>query len=107
MVAHINLPRILRVGAGASRTLAATLAELSLCRPLIITDSFMIQSGYSTRLVEQLDEAGFAYGVFGECVPDPTTDSVAVHWVCCTRASTIVWSAWEGEAPWIPLRRWL
>ena len=77
MVAHINLPRILRVGAGASRALAATLAELSLCRPLIITDNFMMQSGYSTRLVEQLDEAGFAYGVFGECVPDPTTDSVA------------------------------
>ncbi len=77
MVAHINLPRILRVGAAASRALAATLSELSLCRPLIITDNFMMQSGYSTRLVEQLDEAGFAYGVFGECVPDPTTGSVA------------------------------
>ena len=76
MVANINLPRILRVGAGASKALTATLAELSLCRPLIVTDSFMVQAGYSTVLVEQLDEAGFGYGVFGACVPDPTTDSL-------------------------------
>ena len=76
MVANINLPRILRVGAGASKTLAATLAELSLSRPLIVTDAFMVQAGYSTVLVEQLDEAGFGHGVYGGCVPDPTTDSL-------------------------------
>jgi alcohol dehydrogenase class IV len=76
MVATINLPRILRVGGGASKTLAATLAELSLQRPLIITDSFMVQGGYSTVLVEQLAEAGYEHGVFGGCVPDPTSDSV-------------------------------
>ena len=76
MLANINLPRILRVGAGASKTLAATLAELSLSRPLIVTDSFMVQAGYSTTLVEQLDEAGYDHGVFGGCVPDPTTDSL-------------------------------
>jgi len=76
MVATINLPRILRVGAGASRTLAATLTELSLYRPLIVTDSFMVQAGYSTVLVEQLEEAGYGHGVFGGCVPDPTTDSL-------------------------------
>ncbi len=76
MVANINLPRILRVGAGASKTLGVTLAELSLQRPLIITDSFMVQSGHSATLAEQLGEAGYEYGVFGECVPDPTSDSV-------------------------------
>lgn len=76
MLAHINLPRILRVGAGANKTLAATLAELSLSRPLIVTDSFMVQAGYSTLLVEQLDEAGFGHAVFDGCVPDPTTDSL-------------------------------
>ena len=39
MIANINLPRILRVGAGASRELAATLRELGLSRPLLVTDA--------------------------------------------------------------------
>lgn len=76
MVANINLPRILRVGAGASKTLVDTLRELGLSRPLIVTDSFMVQAGYSASLEQQLDEASFAHGVFGNCVPDPTTDSL-------------------------------
>lgn len=76
VVANINLPRILRVGAGASKTLVATLRELGLSRPLIVTDSFMVQAGYSANLEQQLDEASFAHGLFGSCVPDPTTDSL-------------------------------
>lgn len=76
MVATINLPRILRVGAGASGQLVATLRELDLSRPLLITDPFMFSSGCCARLLAALDEAGIACGVFSECVPDPTTDSV-------------------------------
>jgi alcohol dehydrogenase class IV len=76
MVANINLPRILRVGGGASQELVATLAELGLSRPLLVTDPFMVECGYSARLLAPLDEAAVAYGVFSECVPDPTTDSV-------------------------------
>lgn len=76
MIANINLPRILHVGAGASKTLVATLCELGLSRPLIVTDSFMVQAGYSANLEQQLDEASFAHGLFGNCVPDPTTDSI-------------------------------
>ena len=38
LAANINLPRILRVGAGASQQLVATLAELGLKRPLLVTD---------------------------------------------------------------------
>lgn len=75
-VATINLPRILRVGAGASAELVATLAELGLFRPLLITDPGMVEHGYSARLREPLDAAGISYGVFADCVPDPTTDSV-------------------------------
>ncbi len=76
MIANINLPRILHVGAGASKTLVATLRELGLSKPLIVTDSFMVQAGYSANLEQQLDEASFAHGLFGSCVPDPTTDSI-------------------------------
>ena len=77
LAANINLPRILRVGAGASQQLVATLAELGLKRPLLVTDPFMVECGYSGRLQSPLDEAGIAYAVFGDCVPDPTTDSVS------------------------------
>ena len=76
MIANINLPRILHVGAGASKTLVATLRELDLSRPLIVTDSFMVQAGYGANLEQQLDEASFDHGLFGSCVPDPTTDSI-------------------------------
>jgi alcohol dehydrogenase class IV len=76
MLATINLPRILRVGAGASGQLVATLAELGLARPLLVTDPFIQSCGYCERLQAPLDAAGIAYGVFGDCVPDPTTDSV-------------------------------
>tara|TARA_R110002049_G_scaffold88656_2_gene223578 strand:+ start:4961 stop:6115 length:1155 start_codon:yes stop_codon:yes gene_type:complete len=76
LAANINLPRILRVGAGASGQLVATLAELGLSRPLLITDPYMIDSGYCAQLQAPLDHAGIDYGLFGNCVPDPTTDSV-------------------------------
>lgn len=76
MVANINLPRILRVGAGASGQLVATLAQLGLTRPLLVTDPFMKSCGYCQCLQEPLDAAGIAYGLFSDCVPDPTTDSV-------------------------------
>jgi alcohol dehydrogenase class IV len=77
MSANINLPRILRVGAGASAELTATLDELMVSRPLLVTDPFMKECGNVTRLLQQLDEGNVSYGVFDQCVADPTTDSVA------------------------------
>ena len=76
MAANINLPRILRVGAGASGQLVASLGELGLERPLLVTDPYMQSCGYCERLQGPLQEAGIAYGLFSDCVPDPTTDSV-------------------------------
>jgi len=76
LAANINLPRILRVGAGASRELGATLAELGLLRPLLITDPYMEECGYCAKILAQLEEASLASGLFAQCVPDPTTDSV-------------------------------
>ena len=76
MTANINLPRILRVGAGVSGQLVATLKELGLARPLLVTDPYMQSCGYCERLLAPLESAGIACGLFSECVPDPTTDSV-------------------------------
>ncbi|MCB1845194.1 MAG: iron-containing alcohol dehydrogenase [Halioglobus sp.] len=74
--ANINLPRILKVGAGASSELASTLQALGLARPLLVTDPFMLACGYCERIQAALDAAGIPCGLFADCVPDPTTDSV-------------------------------
>lgn len=76
MAANINLPRILRVGAGASGLLVQTLAELGLSRPLLVTDPYLKECGYCAQLQAPLDAAGIVCGLFSDCVPDPTTDSV-------------------------------
>ncbi len=81
-VADINLPRVLRVGAGASQQLLATLTELGLSRPLLVTDPFMVECGYAERLLTPLASAGIPHGVFADCVPDPTTESVDSALAC-------------------------
>ena len=43
---------------------------------LLVIDLFMVECGYCERLQLALDAAGLAYGLFGDCVPDPTTDCV-------------------------------
>lgn len=76
MSANINLPRILRVGGGASEELAQTLAELGVSRPLLITDPFMVECGYCQKIEDQLAAASLPFGLFADCVPDPTTESI-------------------------------
>ena len=76
MTATINLPRILRVGAGASSQLVETLRELAVGNPLLVTDPFMVEYGYAAALEQQLQGAKISYAVFADSVPDPTTDSV-------------------------------
>lgn len=54
----------------------ATLGELGLSRPLLVTDPYMKACGYCAQLEAPLAAAGIACGLFSDCVPDPTTDSV-------------------------------
>ena len=77
MSATIQMPRIMKIGGGAINHLPEVLAELGLQRPLIVTDEFMVDQGYADRLADLLSELGVDFEVFGNCVPDPTTDSVA------------------------------
>jgi alcohol dehydrogenase class IV len=77
MAAAINLPRILRVGAGASRLLAETVRELGIGNPLLVTDPFLVEHGYAGAMEHQLRAAKIPYQLFADVVPDPTTDSVA------------------------------
>lgn len=76
MTAAIALPRILRVGGGASRELPQVLAMLGLSRPLIVTDAFLVGQGWAAQLVDALKAAGIAGRVFADTVPDPTVASI-------------------------------
>ena len=75
-IASIALPRILRIGGGASRQLPEVLATLGLSRPLIVTDAFLLESGRVAELRDGLTAAGLTSRVFADTVPDPTVASV-------------------------------
>ncbi|MFT7404973.1 iron-containing alcohol dehydrogenase [Zhongshania sp.] len=77
MSANINLPRILRIGAGVSRLLPEVLDELGLKDPLLISDDFIVSLGWLDNLEAQLNEKGFTHNRFTGVVPDPTTDAIA------------------------------
>ena len=76
MVATIALPRILRLGGGASRQLPDLLAGLGLSRPFLVTDAFLSESGLLDPLLQDLKAAGLAVRVFTGTVPDPTVASI-------------------------------
>lgn len=76
MSSTITLPRILRIGGGASARLAETLAELGLARPLLVTDRFLQDSGRAEALTQGLTAAGIASRTFADTVPEPTVASI-------------------------------
>lgn len=78
MVPTTALPRVMRIGAGASSTIGDLLRSLGLSRPLIVTDAFLLKQGSVDRMVSALAEAGIAdVRVFSECISDPTDTSIA------------------------------
>jgi len=76
MAAEIQIPLVLKIGAGAFGEAASTLARLQCSRPLIVTDAFMMSCGLAARLHDQLVQAGIPCAIFSETVPDPTTEVV-------------------------------
>lgn len=75
-IASIALPRILRIGGGASRQLADVLTSLGLSLPLIVTDPYLAGSGRVAEMEEGLAKAGIAARTFADTVPDPTVASI-------------------------------
>lgn len=74
--ATIAQPGLMVIGAGAHAQAADALAKVGVARPLIVTDGYMVDSGVLDRVTGVLDEAGVAWSVFADTVPDPTTDVV-------------------------------
>lgn len=73
----VYLPKIFKIGAGAINELMNVLSELGLSKPLIVSDPFIAGSGYLDKLTAPLQATNIRYSIFSDCVPDPTTDSVA------------------------------
>lgn len=77
MVANIALPRLMRVGGGAIHETGSLVRDLGGRRPLIVTDAYMVTSGWVDSLAETLRKSGLNVAVFSGTVPDPTTDSLS------------------------------
>jgi alcohol dehydrogenase class IV len=76
MTAEIQIPAILKIGAGAFSEVGLVLSRLRCNRPLIVTDAYLVSCGLAARLQDQIVQAGISCEVFSETVPDPTTDVV-------------------------------
>ena len=76
MSTQIILPRILEIGAGASRKIGAIVKDMNCQRPLIVTDKIMLQLGYVERVRDDLSAMKIDSDVFDETVPEPTTSSI-------------------------------
>ena len=72
MIASLVSPRIMVVGGGAVAQITDLLGTLGLSRPLVVTDSYMVNSGLVRRCLDPLAGAGIAADVFSETVPEPT-----------------------------------
>ena len=71
-MAAINLPRIIRIGAGALNELPEAMTQCGRKRPFVVTDGFLVQSGMAAQLLGVLEAAGMPVQVFAETMPDPT-----------------------------------
>ena len=76
MSATIALPRLMRVGAGASAELGAILSQLGLSRPLVVTDRYLAESRRVDQVLNSLDKSKISARLFSGVVPDPTVASI-------------------------------
>ena len=76
MMAEIQIPALMKIGAGAFSEVASILTRLKCSRPLIVTDAFIVSCGLAEKLQDQIVKAGIPCEVFSGTVPDPTTDAV-------------------------------
>ena len=72
----IILPRVMRVGAGASKELADVLASINCTQVLIITDKVMVELGYVESIIDGLSASNIEFDVFDGTVPEPTVASI-------------------------------
>jgi len=76
VAAEIQIPPIIKFGAGLLPEVADIASRLKCQRPLIVTDPFMVEQGPPAVLADTLQRAGLDCAIFSETVPDPTSDVI-------------------------------
>ena len=76
MAARIGLARTTLIGGAASAQIAELCTGLGLARPVLVTDSFLVETGVAPKIMEQLQSAGLSALLYAEAIPDPTTASL-------------------------------
>lgn len=76
MSIDIHTPPVLRFGAGSVGSIGELLATMGVARPIVVTDGFLVSVGVAAQVVEALRASGAEPAVFGDTIPDPTTDSL-------------------------------
>jgi alcohol dehydrogenase class IV len=78
VIPTVAMPRIMRIGAGASATIGQLLTFLGFSKPLIVTDAFLAGQGHVDTMLLALRAAGITGArVFAGCVSDPTDTLIA------------------------------
>jgi len=76
MTVSIALPRVMRVGAGASLLLPEVLAQLGLSRPFVMSDRYLVDNGRAEPLMDALGRAGKKARLFADTMPEPDVASI-------------------------------
>ncbi|SHI02686.1 iron-containing alcohol dehydrogenase [Marivita hallyeonensis] len=76
-IGRVQSPRIIRIGGGVANELAEVLQQLGLTRPLIVTDTGLVQLGHVQTITDVLDNARIGWTVFDGVVEDPTDTCLA------------------------------
>jgi alcohol dehydrogenase class IV len=76
MSSQVILPRIMQIGAGASKDIVNVLNNLGVSKPLIITDKMMVQLGYAAQIKNALALSNLTAEIFDDTVPEPTVASI-------------------------------
>jgi alcohol dehydrogenase class IV len=76
MVANINLPKIMKIGAGAIDLLTDILTSIDCHHPCFITDKTMVELGYVDKITHQLSANQIPFGVFSDTMPEPSEASI-------------------------------
>jgi len=76
MSTRVVLPRIMHVGKEACLQVIDTMKTLDVCRPLIITDSVMVELGYAEKIQHILLGADIEASIFSDTIPEPTVKSI-------------------------------
>ena len=71
-IGRIQSPKIIRIGGGVAKEIVDVLNQLSLSKPLIVTDQNLLKLGHVDLILDSLEKNRLTYGLFSDVVEDPT-----------------------------------